>query len=486
MLGHSGHSLKAALLKGTAQAGGRGAAEGGGGGEARLLHYGALLQSTTDPTRALSRLHALLLEGDLRQLWAAAKARLRQQLRDACGTAEVSEAAARRAAASPARVAPAELQPLYGSDGPLRSAVMYVLAHGSRGFMTRANDTSVEGAEHMAAALARAPGRPLITVCNHVASMDDPLVMSTILPPEVFADPAALRWTLCASDRCFHRAALVPFFRAAKVLPVERGAGMFQAGLAAAEERLRAGDWVHIFPEGTRSRDGALGPVRKGVGRLVAACGDADPLVLPFVHSGMEEVLPKGSLLPKVNKQVKVLVGAPVDVSDLLAASAAGGWSEDALYSAIASRIGGAMAGLKAALDGAPLDGAAAASARDAQAAALAAGLDLYDPADNAHRAATLWERLRFRAQHREWAETGLAAARARLAAAAASLSRAAGAGGGGAGAAPPAPPAADARRRLLARATDWLSPDSLCSSAGEYYSYQRSVAMMQLLQARV
>lgn len=79
---------------------------------------------------------------------------------------------------------------------------------------------------------------------------------------------------------------------------------MFQPGLAAAEERLRAGDWVHIFPEGTRSRDGKMGPVRKGVGRLVAACSEADPLIVPFVHSGMEEVLPKGSLLPKTSKEV--------------------------------------------------------------------------------------------------------------------------------------------------------------------------------------
>lgn len=76
----------------------------------------------------------------------------------------------------------------------MQSMVMYVLAHGSRAFMTRANNTHVEGAEHMAAALAREAGRPLITVCNHVASMDDPLVMSTILPPEVYSDPAQLRW----------------------------------------------------------------------------------------------------------------------------------------------------------------------------------------------------------------------------------------------------------------------------------------------------
>jgi len=76
---------------------------------------------------------------------------------------------------------------------------MYILAHASRSFMTVANSTTVEGAEHMKAALDRQQGRPLITVCNHVASLDDPLVMSTILPPELYSDASQLRW---ASHDC--------------------------------------------------------------------------------------------------------------------------------------------------------------------------------------------------------------------------------------------------------------------------------------------
>ena len=80
---------------------------------------------------------------------------------------------------------------------------------------------------------------------------------------------------------------------------------MFQPGLAAAEVRLAAGDWVHIFPEGTRSPDGGMRPVRKGVGRLVAAC-TSPPLIVPFVHSGMEQVMPRGAVVPKMGKEVRV------------------------------------------------------------------------------------------------------------------------------------------------------------------------------------
>eukprot|EP00878_Enallax_costatus_P022113 GHUV01023451.1.p1 GENE.GHUV01023451.1~~GHUV01023451.1.p1 ORF type:complete len:305 (+),score=73.43 GHUV01023451.1:232-1146(+) len=301
MLASGTNSLKAAILKSYKEGGRRVATDANSNSSADkyLLQYGFY---STDPTRALTQLHTLLLEGDLRQLWQKTKLRLKSQLREACSA--YKPASRSLASQKNSKVAAEELQPLYGTNGYLRTAVMYILAHGSRSFMTVLNNTRVEGAEHMSAALARQQGRPLITVCNHVASMDDPLVMSTILPPAVFSDPSQLRWTLCASDRCFHRDLLVPFFRAAKVLPVERGAGMFQPGLAAAEDRLRAGDWVHIFPEGTRSRDGKMGPVRKGVGRLVAACSEADPLIVPFVHSGMEEVLPKGSLLPKTKREV--------------------------------------------------------------------------------------------------------------------------------------------------------------------------------------
>jgi monolysocardiolipin acyltransferase len=55
------------------------------------------------------------------------------------------------------------------------------------------NTTHVQGAHHMQAALERPAGQALITVCNHVASMDDPLVMSTILPTEAFRDASLLR-----------------------------------------------------------------------------------------------------------------------------------------------------------------------------------------------------------------------------------------------------------------------------------------------------
>jgi monolysocardiolipin acyltransferase len=189
--------------------------------------------------------------------------------------------------------------------------------------------SQVSGAAQLEqAVLARAPGQGLLTVCNHVGALDDPLVLAAALPPALLARPSALRWTLCATDRCFFHPLVDSFFRAGKVLPLARGAGLEQPGLAAAEARLARGDWVHIFPEGTRSQTGAMGPVRAGVGRLYAAAlaealrraPDAPPpLILPFVHAGMERVNPRGTALLSTGNEVHVLVGQPLDLSPLVA-----------------------------------------------------------------------------------------------------------------------------------------------------------------------
>ena len=52
---------------------------------------------------------------------------------------------------------------------------------------------------------------------NHIASLDDPLLTSALLPVGALLQPSALRWTLCATDRCFTSRAATTFFRAAKV-----------------------------------------------------------------------------------------------------------------------------------------------------------------------------------------------------------------------------------------------------------------------------
>lgn len=200
--------------------------------------------------------------------------------------------------------------------------------------MPNAHGTAqVVGEERLAdAVLRRAPGQGLLSVSNHVGALDDPLVLAAVIPAAVLTRPEAMRWTMCAADRCFLNPLADAFFRSGKVLPLTRGRGLEQPGLAAAEARLAEGQWVHIFPEGTRSQTGVMGPVRVGVGRLYAAAlaearraspAAPAPLVLPFVHTGMADVNPRGTARLGVGQDVRVLVGEPLDLSPLVAGALA-------------------------------------------------------------------------------------------------------------------------------------------------------------------
>lgn len=73
---------------------------------------------------------------------------------------------------------------------------------------------------------------PALQVSNHVASVDDPFVIASLLPPNVLLDAQNLRWTLCATDRCFSNPVTSAFFRCVRVLPVSRGDGIYQKVMA--------------------------------------------------------------------------------------------------------------------------------------------------------------------------------------------------------------------------------------------------------------
>eukprot|EP00850_Spirogloea_muscicola_P017035 SM000142S00549 [mRNA] locus=s142:311778:313800:- [translate_table: standard] len=282
-----------------------------------------------------------------------------------------------------------------GAGAPVATAaagamLLPVLANLSHAFMHILNQTEVVGGEKLDAAVRRRPeGQPLITICNHVAAMDDPLVLAAALPPVALLDARAMRWILCATDRCFKSPAAALFFRSLRVLPVERGAGVEQEGMDAALANLDSGGWVHIFPEGSRSRDGGrtLQPIRRGVGRLVADAA-VPPLLLPLVHGGMEAVLPPGSKSPAVGKMVTVVVGDPIEIEDLLAVHHAAGGPKSELLDAIAARVASRMAKLKTEVD--------------ARVAARSRALEVIPirPAAALSRAEALWE-------HADWEACG-------------------------------------------------------------------------------
>lgn len=100
------------------------------------------------------------------------------------------------------------------------------------------------------------------------------------------ANQKRMRWSLAAYDICYRRKLDSMIFTLGKCVPVIRGMGVYQRGVDFAIERLDAGDWVHIFPEGrvNMERQGIY-RLKWGVGRILTECRKL-PLVIPFWHSG--------------------------------------------------------------------------------------------------------------------------------------------------------------------------------------------------------
>lgn len=179
--------------------------------------------------------------------------------------------------------------------------------------------------------------RALITVSNHTSVFDDPVLQCSIVG---FVPSPKHRWGVCKQQICFRNEFVASFTSAGKVLPIEVGRGLEQAPFKAVGRRLADGDWVHIYPEACCNQSGHLGCERAeqdkarigrlkwGVGKLVGKLPVA-PVIIPYYHVGMEQVKPQDGTKAKAlvdpwyvfgrtGKRIRVLVGEPVYVQDLL------------------------------------------------------------------------------------------------------------------------------------------------------------------------
>ncbi|MCL4126833.1 UNVERIFIED_CONTAM: hypothetical protein GTU68_054075, partial [Idotea baltica] len=158
---------------------------------------------------------------------------------------------------------------------------------------------------------------PLITVCNHFSCFDDPGVWALLRWRDLW-NTNRMRWSLAAHDICFNNAISNWFFSAGKCVPVIRGNGVYQQGIDFCLERLNEGSWVHVFPEGKVNMTLEHVRLKWGVGRLVYESA-VPPIVLPIYHMGMDSFLPnKEPYLPRLLKKVTVVIGDPIDFSDVL------------------------------------------------------------------------------------------------------------------------------------------------------------------------
>ena len=145
---------------------------------------------------------------------------------------------------------------------------------------------------------------PLIVVANH-ASSADPVLVTSFLSQAI---DRPLNWL--GKRELLEWGPAGWAFRIAAIHPVDRDAADLEA-FRSAMRILEAGQVLAIFPEGTRSRDGALQQVREGAGMLALRSGAP---VLPVAVVDSDLMWPRGHLLPKSGKRVAVRYGAPFSV----------------------------------------------------------------------------------------------------------------------------------------------------------------------------
>ena len=142
---------------------------------------------------------------------------------------------------------------------------------------------------------------PLLIAVNHSSFFDPPLAgICSRRGVFYLARKTLLKWPFFG-----------PLFPAMNVIPVERD-GNDMSALREVIKKVKDGNAVLLFPEGTRSVDGNLQPARAGIGLVIAKTGAP---VLPMRIFGAYEAFPKNARRFQLS-QITVVIGEPIHFTE--------------------------------------------------------------------------------------------------------------------------------------------------------------------------
>jgi 1-acyl-sn-glycerol-3-phosphate acyltransferase len=145
---------------------------------------------------------------------------------------------------------------------------------------------------------------PAIYVSNHQSHLDPPIVGCLTGPLASLARADLLQVPFWG-----------PVMKQIGAIPIQRERSDSGA-LRAAIDVLEAGGRVLVFPEGTRTRDGAIGVFRPG---LLALLKRTEAPIVPIAIDGAYSAWPIGRKYPRLRGRIAVSAGTPIAAAELLA-----------------------------------------------------------------------------------------------------------------------------------------------------------------------
>jgi 1-acyl-sn-glycerol-3-phosphate acyltransferases len=143
---------------------------------------------------------------------------------------------------------------------------------------------------------------PVIYMGNHQGNFD--ILALTRAIPRLFS------WV--AKEELFRVPVFGAAMRRAGYIPLDRSDGRKALkSMNQAAKRIASGASVVIFPEGTRTKDGALLPFKRGAFMLAARAGVP---IVPFTINGSRAINPRNRIELRPGT-IRVSFGAPIEVA---------------------------------------------------------------------------------------------------------------------------------------------------------------------------
>lgn len=146
--------------------------------------------------------------------------------------------------------------------------------------------------------------RAVLYMANHQSHLDIPVCYASLPSPTI---------RMLGKTELFQIPVWGRGLRAAEFVEVDRSNHVrAMASIDEAARLIRDGVSIWIAPEGTRSRDGRIGKLKKGGFHLAL---DTDTPIVPVAIDGTLGILPRGTRVMKSGQPVDVTIGTPIQVT---------------------------------------------------------------------------------------------------------------------------------------------------------------------------